>query len=199
MFNNTESKVFTMILFLKTKVLGISFKLFLCIILPVAYLTAPHASEQPSPVDISIVESVTVTDLSQASPPIINATESISVVVSADVGPQTFTITATAGPNGSIAPSGDVVLESIESQTFTITPDFSYKVSDVIVDGVSQGPLTSYTFTSVASDHTINATFEISAFINIIESITVNDSPALLSAAMINVVEPISVSDKPNH
>ena len=45
------------------------------------------------------------------------------------------------------------------SQTFTIAPDNCHSLSDVVVDGASVGPVTSYTFTNVAADHTIAASF----------------------------------------
>ena len=45
------------------------------------------------------------------------------------------------------------------SQTFTITPDQGYRVQDVRVDWVSQGPLQTYTFTNVQKRHRIVATF----------------------------------------
>jgi hypothetical protein len=70
------------------------------------------------------------------------------------------TITATAGPNGSISPSGSVQVAYGGSQGFTITPASGYKVSDVKVDGVSVGAVTSYTFSNVTSSRTIAATFE---------------------------------------
>ena len=69
------------------------------------------------------------------------------------------TITATAGPNGSISPSGAVVVPAGEAQTFTITPDTGYDIQDVLVDGVSVGARTSVTFMSAIQDHTIMASF----------------------------------------
>jgi hypothetical protein len=72
----------------------------------------------------------------------------------------TYTITATAGPNGSISPSGSVVVNCGDNQTFTITPNGGFAIQDVIVDGVPQGPIGTYTFTNVtANGHTISATF----------------------------------------
>lgn len=71
-----------------------------------------------------------------------------------------YTITATAGGNGSISPSGSVDVTAGEDQTFEITPDNGYRVSDVLVDGSSAGAVTSYTFTDVQAAHTIEATFE---------------------------------------
>ncbi len=70
-----------------------------------------------------------------------------------------YTITATAGPGGSISPSGAVSVEYGADQTFTITPSTGYAVADVKVDGVSQGPITSYTFPNVTANHTIEVTF----------------------------------------
>ncbi len=69
------------------------------------------------------------------------------------------TITASAGSNGSISPSGAVSVSLSGSQTFTITPDSGYNVSDVLVDGVSVGVASSYTFSNVRANHTIAASF----------------------------------------
>jgi PKD repeat protein len=76
----------------------------------------------------------------------------------------TYTITASAGSNGSISPSGAVVVPWGASQTFTITPNASYHVADVLVDGASVGAVTSYTFTNVTAPHTIAATFAIDTY-----------------------------------
>ncbi len=74
--------------------------------------------------------------------------------------PVYHTITATAGSNGTITPSGSVPVEEGTDQTFDITPDTGYIVADVAVDTVSQGRLNSYTFTNVTAAHAIGATFE---------------------------------------
>ena len=73
-----------------------------------------------------------------------------------------YKITATADPNGSITPAGQVTVKYGTSKTFTITPDPNYLILDVLVDGVSNpGAVAagSYTFTNVTRDHTIHATF----------------------------------------
>ena len=72
---------------------------------------------------------------------------------------KTYTIQASAGANGSISPAGAVPVAFNKSQTFTIAPASGYHVQDVKVDGGSVGAVTSYTFNSVNSDHTIEATF----------------------------------------
>ncbi len=74
----------------------------------------------------------------------------------------THTITATTGTGGSISPSGEVIVTEGNNQTFMISPDLGYKIDDVLVDSASQGAISSHIFTSVISDHTIEATFDIS-------------------------------------
>ena len=73
----------------------------------------------------------------------------------------TSTITATAGQNGTISPSGAIQVDYFNGfQSFTITPDSGYYVANVLVDGVSIGSVTSYEFTLVeTASHTISATF----------------------------------------
>jgi len=72
----------------------------------------------------------------------------------------THAITASAGSNGAISPSGVVAVDHGANQQFTITPDTGYLVVDVKVDGSSVGPALTYTFTNVTGDYTIEATFD---------------------------------------
>ena len=46
-----------------------------------------------------------------------------------------------------------------EDQTFTITPNKGYAISNVRIDGKSIGAVKSYTFENVSRDHTILAIF----------------------------------------
>jgi len=74
-----------------------------------------------------------------------------------------YAISVTAGPGGSISPggsvSGSVSVTKGKSQTFIITADEGYNISDVLVDGKSVGAVSSYTFTEVTEKHTIEAVF----------------------------------------
>ena len=79
--------------------------------------------------------------------------------IAATFAVDTFTITASAGANGAIAPSGAVAVTAGTNTTFTITPNSGFHVADVLVDGASVGAVSSYTFTNVLADHTIAATF----------------------------------------
>ena len=72
---------------------------------------------------------------------------------------QTFTITASAGDGGSISPSGSIQVSYGNSQTFNITSNPGYYISEVLVDSISQGAISNYTFSNVASSHTISASF----------------------------------------
>lgn len=69
------------------------------------------------------------------------------------------TITASPSVGGSISP-GTVNVPTGTSKTFTITKNPGYQV-DVVVDGVNQGDIASYTFTGVITNHTIAANFTV--------------------------------------
>ena len=61
--------------------------------------------------------------------------------------------------NGSISPTGAVAVVQGYNKTFTITANPGYIVSNVLVDGVSVGLVTSYTFPNVSANHSIAASF----------------------------------------
>ena len=75
-----------------------------------------------------------------------------------------YTLTATAGANGTIAPSGTVNVTYGANQQFIITPATGYHVDSLLVDGVKVDSTTSYTFKSIAADRTIRAVFKINSF-----------------------------------
>jgi len=96
---------------------------------------------------------------------------------------KTYTITASAGTGGTISPSGSVSVNHGASQTFTITPNTSYLVADVLVDGNSVGAVTTYTFGNVTANHTINISFAMNTYNLSVTKIgtgtgTVTSSPA---------------------
>jgi probable HAF family extracellular repeat protein len=70
-----------------------------------------------------------------------------------------YTIIASAGSHGSITPSGHVSVVNGANQTFTITADKGFKISDIQVDGSSVGHISTYTFNAVSGNHTITASF----------------------------------------
>jgi len=72
----------------------------------------------------------------------------------------TYTISASADAHGAISPAGQKAVTEGSGQTYTITPDQGYQVSNVLVDGVSLGSVTTYAFENVQADHTISVTFK---------------------------------------
>ena len=84
------------------------------------------------------------------------------IIVNGSASP--YTITASAGTGGSISPSGAVPVHFGSDQTFHITADTGYHITDVLVDGVSVGAVTGYTFTNVTANHTIAASFVINTY-----------------------------------
>ena len=73
----------------------------------------------------------------------------------------TYTITASAGSNGSISPSGSITVNQGGNRTFAVSAATNYHIDDVLVDGASVGAISSYTFSSVSRNHTIQASFAI--------------------------------------
>ena len=71
-----------------------------------------------------------------------------------------YTITATAGANGSISPSGAVGVAAGGSQTFTISPSSGYVIDTLKVDVLEVTATTSYTFSEANSNHTIEVNFK---------------------------------------
>jgi hypothetical protein len=70
----------------------------------------------------------------------------------------TYSITTSALGSGTISPASTIV-DFGGGQTFAITPAQGFVLIDVQVDGVSQGPISSYTFTNVSANHTLSANF----------------------------------------
>ena len=80
-------------------------------------------------------------------------------------GPVTtyYTIKAAAGEGGSIAPNGYVTVSAGSDKRFTIAAAEGYEIKDVLVDGVSVGAVSDYTFKNVWKNHTIDAVFRAKA------------------------------------
>jgi len=67
------------------------------------------------------------------------------------------TITASAGANGTVSPSGAVTVNEAANQAFTITPDLHYRIKKITVDGSDvPSPVSPYTLTNVTADHGVD-------------------------------------------
>ena len=72
-----------------------------------------------------------------------------------------YTISTSTDGNGIIFPGSDTHVSDGGFKSFQITPNFGYKIKDVVIDGVSVGGITEYLFTDVRGNHTMRATFEL--------------------------------------
>ncbi|SPF33524.1 hypothetical protein SBDP1_1130019 [Syntrophobacter sp. SbD1] len=86
----------------------------------------------------------------------VTATHTITHTIAATFAATTYTITATKGTGASLSPSGKITVKSGASKSFSIGSASGYLVSEVIVDGVSVGAVTRYTFSNVTANHTIS-------------------------------------------
>src|SRR2546422_7055151 len=90
----------------------------------------------------SLVDGVSVGPVSSYT--FSNATANHTIAASFAVDVET--ITASAGAGGAISPSGAVAVNCGSGQAFAITPDACHNIADVLVDGVSVGAGSNYTF-----------------------------------------------------
>ncbi len=91
-------------------------------------------------------------------------------------------ITATAGPGGTIIPAGIVPVPYAGSTNVLIQPSLHYHIADVLVNGLSAGPLGEFTFVNVISNQTIHATFAIDEYTLTVISTHGGESPGTLTA-----------------
>jgi Tfp pilus tip-associated adhesin PilY1 len=84
-----------------------------------------------------------------------------------------YLITSVARTGGTITPLGDVIKYHGESQPYNIAASMSYVISDVVVDGLSQGSMADYTFNELNANHTIVAVFVSEG--DVIDTVTAGD------------------------
>ncbi len=124
----------------------------------VNYGTGRSFTVAPDPgfhLDSLLVDGVPVDSTSGFTFGSVTADHTISAFFSVNV----YTIAASAGPHGSITPSGAVPVTHGASQSFTVTPDGGYFVDTMFVDGIPVDSVNGYTFSPVTTGHTISVTF----------------------------------------
>ena len=99
-------------------------------------------------------------------------------------------ITAEAGENGSISPSGAVRVAVGRDKTFTITPDNGYIIRSLLVDDVRVTAESPYTFTALNSDHSIRVTFARRQSGEDIPNVRVIAAPGIASSSSVTA-EPV--------
>lgn len=88
----------------------------------------------------------------------------INSVIGGGGSASAFTITSSTGSNGTISPLGTTAVLKGGAQTYSMTANTGYEVDDVLVDGVSQGAVSTYTFNNVQADHTISVSFKVKTY-----------------------------------
>jgi uncharacterized delta-60 repeat protein len=101
--------------------------------------------------------------------------------ITAYFGINTYTITATAIGNGTISPSGTVIVNYGSDTTFYIAPNPGYHLDSLIMDGINHGAdSTSFRFEDISDNHAIDAYFSINYYnltVNIIGNGSVVKNP----------------------
>jgi len=75
-----------------------------------------------------------------------------------------FSISASAGANGTVSPAGDISVGKGTNKSFTITPNTHYHVISLTVDNNPVSIATIYTFNNIQANHTISAAFAVNTF-----------------------------------
>lgn len=75
-------------------------------------------------------------------------------------GGESHLITTSVLGNGKIYPSGNIFVNRLAGQSFTMIADPGYEVAFVIIDGQPMGSLSEYTFSNVVANHTIQVVFK---------------------------------------
>ena len=106
----------------------------------------------------------------------------------------TYTITATAGENGTITPSGAVTVTEGADKEFTITADENYRILSVVVDDadVTAAVVENngvYTFTNVTANHTIAATFVAETAVTYTITASAGEHGTITPSGAVSVVE----------
>ncbi|SDE79765.1 Por secretion system C-terminal sorting domain-containing protein [Pricia antarctica] len=71
-----------------------------------------------------------------------------------------YTVTASAGPNGAIDPTSALVEEGTD-QTFTITPDTGYEIAGILAGGTSVGVSNPFVLTNVVANTSVEVSFSL--------------------------------------
>jgi hypothetical protein len=119
--------------------------------------------------------------------------------VSTTPTPVSYVISATSGTGGTISPQGNVSVNQASNQTstiktvtaakgtsvsFSVSANQGYQISNVVVDGVSVGKISTYTFSSINKDHTITAAFTLPATATTLKGDADNDGVVSLEDAL---------------
>lgn len=109
---------------------------------------------------------ITITGLKKGSTDVVvtfNDSAKTEIVIPVKINALMYKVSASSGKNGTVTCTStnfDGTVAEGSNLTFKIKPDSGYRVSEVLVDGKSQGSITSFTLKDIDSSHTIFAQFE---------------------------------------
>ncbi len=105
--------------------------------------------------------------------------ESSTVTVTVDSGtPNSWTVTSSAGPNGTVIPAGVVTVPDGSSQIFAAMPEEGYSVEQWKVDGTAvQTGSDQFTLANVHANRSVQVTFKRFASASIVRLGTVTGAP----------------------
>ncbi len=116
----------------------------------------------------------------------VNAAHTISATFAID----SFTVTTSAGAHGTVSPLGATAVPYGDSLQVTMTADSGYHIAGVLVDGASVGTPAQYTFSAVAANHTLDASFAQDRF----DSILVRAPAVCVTPAAPSVTVPVLIA-----
>ena len=94
---------------------------------------------------------------------------SLSLTIGSSSNEELHSISVSSGPNGTVTPGTSLSISNGSTPTYTITPASGYRISTALLDEndisgnliTVSGKTKRYTFDSVTTDHTLEATFEL--------------------------------------
>lgn len=122
-------------------------------------------------------------------------TDVTDIVVSCATIP-TFTVTATSGTNGSIAPTGSIKVNSGGSQSFVATPSPSYGIYQWMLDGaVVQTGGDVYILSNVLANHSVRGTFAQTTLTPSLAALALAVNDTTVNAALTGTARQIIISN----
>ena len=107
-----------------------------------------------------------------------------------------FTLTVSSGPNGSIAPTGSVQVNSGASQNFVATPSASYGIYQWMLDGaVVQTGGDVYTLSNVLANHSVRVTFAQTTLTPSVAALALSVNDTSVNAALTGTARQVIVSN----
>ena len=85
--------------------------------------------------------------------------ESLTYVATFTAVPKQYTITVNTSENGTVATDNTGAITCLDSRTYVFAADEGYEISDVKINGVSLGAISTYTFSDVTANQTLEVEF----------------------------------------